>query len=85
MSKYLNVELLSADVIWIVSDGGVTENTGYYGWVIADSYKILFEGSGITLGNPDQMDSLRAESSSMLHIMLKKRKKLLQKLYPGEL
>ena len=30
-SKYLTVDLLSSDCIWIVSDGGVDNGRGYHG------------------------------------------------------
>ena len=68
-SKYLTVDIQSSDVIWIVSDGGVDKNYGYHGWVIANDSRILCEGHGMTPGNPDQMDSLRAERGGMLHAL----------------
>ena len=69
VSKFLQLDLASADTIWIISDGGKDSEIGYYGWVIADSTHILCEGNGHTTGNNDQMDSLRAESSGMLHAL----------------
>ena len=69
VSKYLHLDLASADTIWIVSDGGKDLDIGYYGWVIADSSHILCEGHGHTTGNNEHMDSLRAESSGMLHAL----------------
>ena len=68
-SKFLQLDLASADTIWIISDGGKDAEIGYYGWVIADSSHILCEGKGHTTGNKEQMDSLRAESSGMLHAL----------------
>ena len=69
MTKYLNVELQISDLIWIVSDGGADDGFGYHGWVIANDSRILCEGSGLTPGNSDQMNSLRSESGGMLHAL----------------
>ena len=57
-SKYITLDLLSADEIYIVSDGGVADNVGYYGWVIATSSTIIIEGHGFVPGNPSHIDSL---------------------------
>lgn len=69
VSKYLLLDLTNADTLWIVSDGGKDTALAYYGWVIADSRHILCEGKGLTTGNTEQMDSLRAESSGMVHAL----------------
>ena len=68
-SKYITLDLLSAETIYIVSDGGTVNNEGYYGWVIATSSTIIIEGHGYVPGNPSQIDSLRAESMGMLHAL----------------
>ena len=33
--KYAELDLLTTDKIWIVSDGGLYDTNGYYGWVLA--------------------------------------------------
>ena len=69
VSKYITLDLLSTDTIYIVSDGGVADTEGYYGWVIATSSNIVIEGHGYVPGNPSHIDSLRAESMGMLHAL----------------
>ena len=32
--------------LWVVTDGGVSDSTGYYGWVIATIDRILYEHNG---------------------------------------
>eukprot|EP00957_Ditylum_brightwellii_P147380 11222249-Ditylum_brightwellii.AAC.1 len=39
----LKVHLHLADKIWLVTDGGVAEEGGYFGWVIATETTILWE------------------------------------------
>ena len=65
MSKYINLDLLSTDMIYIVSDFSVADNDGYYGWVIATSSHIVIEGYGYVPGNPDHIDSLRVWACCM--------------------
>ena len=60
---------MSADTLWIVSDGGLDLDQGYYGWVIADATQIIYEGSGKTPGNSTQLDSLRSETFGMFHAL----------------
>ena len=60
----------------MVSDGGAINGLGYYGWVIASDMKILWEESGQVTGNPEQIDSLRAETHGTLAAVL-----FLTKLY----
>lgn len=69
VSKYIPLDLLSTDTIYVVSDGGVADTEGYYGWVIATSSNIVIEGHGYVPGNPSHIDSLRAESMGMLHAL----------------
>ena len=56
--------------IWIVSDGGLANTSGYYGWVIASDTDILHEGKGRVPSNPSQIDSLRTESMGMYYAIL---------------
>ena len=69
VSKYPVMELTCAQSLWIVSDGGLFQNHGYYGWVIANDTSIIWEGRGRVPGNHDQFDSLRSESSGFLHAL----------------
>ena len=69
INKFIGIEIQSADNLWVVSDGGLDDKQGYYGWVIANSNRILCEGRGLTPGNPEQLDSLRSESAGMLHAL----------------
>ena len=52
-----------------MSDGGLFQDHGYYGWVIANDASIIWEGRGRVPGNHDQFDSLRSESSGFLHAL----------------
>ena len=69
ISNFMHLDLASADTIWIVSDGGKDSENGYYGWIITDASHIICKGKGHTTGNKEHMDSLRAESSGMLHAL----------------
>eukprot|EP00957_Ditylum_brightwellii_P199903 15239210-Ditylum_brightwellii.AAC.1 len=53
-------------VLWFVTDGGVTGLSWYFGWVLAMSTKILWDGKGQSEGNPELMESLQSESTSLL-------------------
>eukprot|EP00957_Ditylum_brightwellii_P192070 14621560-Ditylum_brightwellii.AAC.1 len=54
--------LQTTEEIWIVTDGGVNKEYGYYGFVIAMDTTILWKGNGQAYGNPQQMESQQAES-----------------------
>ena len=69
INKYIGIEIQSAETLWVVSDGGLDDNLGYYGWVIANSSQILCEGRGLDPGNPEKLDSLRTERAGMLHAL----------------
>ena len=58
VKKYAELDLLTTDKIWIVSDGGLHDTNGYYGWVIASDNDILYEGNGRFPSNSSQIDSL---------------------------
>ena len=64
--QYSNIYSQLVSTLWIVTDAGVTDNTDYFGWVIATDTTILFEGKGTVPGNGEEMDSCRAESVSLL-------------------
>ena len=64
-----DMEFLCSDHLWLVSDGGLTADLGYYGWVIASDSYILYEGKGRVPSNTSQIDSLRSESMGMLHAL----------------
>ena len=53
-----------------MTDGGVAEEDGYYGWVIATDTTILWEGNGYVPSNPKLLETLRAEGSSHLAMMV---------------
>eukprot|EP00957_Ditylum_brightwellii_P103158 7862087-Ditylum_brightwellii.AAC.1 len=55
--------------LWVVSDGGVKEGYGYFGFVIATETQILWKGQGQVQGNSVQMESLQAESSGGLALL----------------
>ena len=55
-----------ASTLWIVTDGGVKDSMGYYGWVIATDTSVLYESNGCVPGNGEEMDSCRAESVGLL-------------------
>ena len=55
--------------IYLVTDRGVKDNIGYYGWVIATVIKIVCKAKGHTPGPLKQMESLRAESIGLLLIL----------------
>eukprot|EP00957_Ditylum_brightwellii_P031002 2349199-Ditylum_brightwellii.AAC.1 len=48
--------------IYLVTDGGVKDSIGYYGWVIVTVIEIVWEAKGHAPGSLKQMESLRAES-----------------------
>jgi hypothetical protein len=55
--------------LFLVSDGGDTDGSGYYGWVIANDTHILYKGSGLSPGNQELNESLRSESTGYLAIL----------------
>eukprot|EP00957_Ditylum_brightwellii_P045033 3416336-Ditylum_brightwellii.AAC.1 len=46
---------------YLVTDGGVKDSIGYYGWVIVTVMEIVCEAKGHAPGPLKQMESLRAE------------------------
>ena len=36
------LDIMSSDTLWLVSDGGLDLDQGYYGWVIADATQIIY-------------------------------------------
>eukprot|EP00957_Ditylum_brightwellii_P121740 9284203-Ditylum_brightwellii.AAC.1 len=52
--------------IYLVTDGGVKDNIGYYRWVIATVIEIVSEAKGDAPGPLKHMESLRAESIGLL-------------------
>eukprot|EP00957_Ditylum_brightwellii_P144594 11014225-Ditylum_brightwellii.AAC.1 len=55
--------------IYLVTDGGVKDNIGYYGWVMATVIKTVCESKGYAPGPLKQMEFLRAESIGLLSIL----------------
>jgi hypothetical protein len=55
--------------LFIVTDGGDTDGSGYFGWVIASDTHTLYEGSGLSPGNQEQNESLRSESTGFLAVL----------------
>eukprot|EP00957_Ditylum_brightwellii_P051164 3878748-Ditylum_brightwellii.AAC.1 len=64
--KNLDTHLKIGTTLWFVTDGEVTGLIGYFGWVIATSIHILWEGRGHSEGNPELMESLRLERTGLL-------------------
>eukprot|EP00957_Ditylum_brightwellii_P065420 4962597-Ditylum_brightwellii.AAC.1 len=54
--------LQTTEDIWIVTDGGVTKEYGYYRFVIATDTTILWKGNGQACRNPQQNKSQQDES-----------------------
>jgi hypothetical protein len=52
--------------ILFVSDGGLTDGLGTFGWVIATDTGTLCEGLGLSAGNQHLNESLRSESTGFL-------------------
>ena len=67
--KYPMIDFTCAPKLWIVSDGGLCRDLGYYGWVIANDTSIIWEGRGQVPENHQQFDSLRYESGGFLHAL----------------
>eukprot|EP00957_Ditylum_brightwellii_P134860 10282033-Ditylum_brightwellii.AAC.1 len=55
-----------ADKIWLVTDGGLNNGDGYFGWAIALDTNILWEGRGYVRGNEDLTESLCTKGMSHL-------------------
>eukprot|EP00957_Ditylum_brightwellii_P119490 9116923-Ditylum_brightwellii.AAC.1 len=55
--------------IYLVTDDGVKDNIGYYGWVMATVIEIVCKAKGHAPGPIKQMESLRAENISLLSIL----------------
>ena len=55
--------------IYLVTDGGVKDNIGYYGWVIATVIEIVCKVKGHAPGPLKQMESLIAESIVLLLVL----------------
>eukprot|EP00978_Attheya_sp_CCMP212_P018076 scaffold49035_cov37-Attheya_sp.AAC.1 len=55
--------------LFIVTDGGDTDGSGCFGWVIASDTHTLYEGLGLSPGNQDQNESLRSESTGFLAVL----------------
>eukprot|EP00957_Ditylum_brightwellii_P059261 4498348-Ditylum_brightwellii.AAC.1 len=53
--------LQMSEEIWVVTDGGVNQQLGYFGFVIATSTQILWKGDGQAQGNAIQMESLHTK------------------------
>eukprot|EP00957_Ditylum_brightwellii_P155434 11831294-Ditylum_brightwellii.AAC.2 len=58
--------LQTTEEIWVVTNGGVNESYGYFGFVIATGSQILWKGHRQAQGNAMQMESLRAGSGGRL-------------------
>ena len=58
------------DKLWVVTDGGVYDGKGYFGWVMATSDQIIYEHAGTVPGNQEEMDSTRAESGGLLNALM---------------
>ena len=52
--------------VHMVTDGGASGTSGYYGWVIASPMEILYSGSGRLACHSSQLQSLRPETTAML-------------------
>ena len=60
------MKLYCTEEPFIKYNGGVSDDIGYYGWVIAKSTSIIWEDSDQVPGNAMEIDSLCAESGDML-------------------
>eukprot|EP00957_Ditylum_brightwellii_P008878 672542-Ditylum_brightwellii.AAC.2 len=65
----LNSHLTLGSQLWLVTNRGVKGSLGYFGWVIAFTTHVLWQGYSQSQGNPDLMESLRAESYGALSIL----------------
>eukprot|EP00957_Ditylum_brightwellii_P082199 6250295-Ditylum_brightwellii.AAC.1 len=54
--------------IWWVTDGGLDDDIGYFGWVIAIDQQILWKNRGHTPGHEEYIETLRTEGIS--HLLL---------------
>eukprot|EP00957_Ditylum_brightwellii_P169399 12893232-Ditylum_brightwellii.AAC.1 len=54
--------IMEANTLYLVTDGGVKEKVGYFGWVIATVMDILCKAKGHTPGPLKLMESLRTEN-----------------------
>eukprot|EP00957_Ditylum_brightwellii_P083887 6375578-Ditylum_brightwellii.AAC.1 len=55
--------------IYLVIDGRVKDNIGYYNWLITTVMEIVCKAKGHAPGPLKQMESLRAESIGLLSIL----------------
>eukprot|EP00957_Ditylum_brightwellii_P166128 12648046-Ditylum_brightwellii.AAC.1 len=65
----LNSHLTLGSHLWLVTGGGLKGSLRYFGWVIASNTHVLWKGYGQEQGNPDLMESLRAESYGALSLL----------------
>eukprot|EP00957_Ditylum_brightwellii_P064446 4890706-Ditylum_brightwellii.AAC.1 len=56
-------------LIWLVTDGGLNTDNGYFGWVIATDKTIIWKGYEYIQGDAKQMELLRTESVSTLDVL----------------
>ena len=63
----LNTHLESkGNIVYLVTDGGCTQSSGYYGWIIASPSFPLHGGTGRLSADSSQLQSLRPESIAYL-------------------
>ena len=65
----LKTNLQMGKDLFLVSDGGDTDGSGYFGWVIANDTTILCQGNGLSPGNTELNESLRSESTAYLSML----------------
>eukprot|EP00957_Ditylum_brightwellii_P025466 1925305-Ditylum_brightwellii.AAC.1 len=63
-------KLLLASKFYYISDSGVNNGIGYFGWLIATEANILIEGHRQALGKESLMESLRGETYGEIAIFL---------------
>ena len=66
----LKVLIEMGENIWLVSDGGLDDATGYFGWVIASDRQILWRNRGHVQGERHLLETLRTESVGLLSMLV---------------
>eukprot|EP00957_Ditylum_brightwellii_P071722 5452007-Ditylum_brightwellii.AAC.1 len=50
------------DKLWVMTDGGLKQGDGYFGWVITTDTNMQWEGRGYVQSNAELAESLRTEA-----------------------
>eukprot|EP00957_Ditylum_brightwellii_P151464 11534488-Ditylum_brightwellii.AAC.1 len=66
----LKVMMQLQEQIYLVTDGGLDNNIGYFRWVVATDQTILWENRGHAQGEKGQIETLRTKSVGLLAIMI---------------